>query len=247
MLRCVSLIIGVMVASPLPSIGQATTDRQIVDRHDVRAVQRMWLGAYVRGDSVIVRLLSSPTIRVFHSSGNVLDHGGMLKAISAHAADSFFIADQQIVTHGDVSVASARITEYEDGAGTSFRAVDTFMKMRGQWTLITSHWTRLPKIRQVASIKGDELESYVGTYLPAPGVRFSVVREGSQLRILPPHVTDGWGPFVAVSESTFYWRASFGDVAAHFVRDQTGRVVGLDVLIDGEDIIMTREGTTRAF
>lgn len=118
---------------------------------------------------------------------------------------------------------------------TYFRSTDTWTKQNdGQWRRVATQITVIPNERKPAKIGPKTLTAYVGQYEIAPGVIYTITREGDQL--VGQRTGRAKEELLPLCGDIFYkkgvWRGE-----KVFERDSTGKVVKMLDRRDNNDLV----------
>src|SRR5205823_2981333 len=98
---------------------------------------------------------------------------------------TFELQDVQVHVYGDTAVMSSRgIYRAEANAQkitNSFRTTDVWLRRDGRWQLIASHGSQILPERVAVKVDPKIYDAYVGEYETAPGLVFTVTRQGDKL------------------------------------------------------------------
>jgi ketosteroid isomerase-like protein len=95
------------------------------------------------------------------------------------------IQDVQVHVYGDTAVMSSRDVYRAEANGqkltNSFRTTDVWLRRDGRWQLIASHDSQIPPERVAVKVDPKIYDAYAGEYEIAPGLVFTVTRDGDKL------------------------------------------------------------------
>ena len=148
------------------------------------------------------------------------------------------IQDVQVHVYGDTAVMSSREIYRAEANGqkiiNSSRTTDVWLRRDGRWQLVASHGSQIPAERVAVNVDTKIYDAYVGDYETAPGLVFTVTRQGDRLmgqstgekklhELLPQN------------ETTFFMK---GDPDLNiFVKDERGQVTHMVFRsMDGQEI-----------
>jgi hypothetical protein len=150
------------------------------------------------------------------------------------------MANPKVRSYGTTAVITYDALEEETIHGqmlkTRYHTTDTYLFRYGHWRMIASQGLAVPKDPPLAQVDPKVYDAYVGTYELAPGVNYTVTREGAKLfgqrsgrlrqELLPE------------AEDRFFLSGVRG--VKIFVRDPEGRAVRLLDRRDGNDLVWKR-------
>jgi Domain of unknown function (DUF4440)/Domain of unknown function (DUF3471) len=152
------------------------------------------------------------------------------------------MANPKVRSYGTTAVITYDALETETIYGqelkTRYHTTDTYLFGFGHWRMIASQGTAIPKDPPLAKVDPRIYDAYAGTYELAPGVTYTVTREGEKLfgqRSDRPRQE-----LLPEAEDRFFI-SGFRGVKV-FVRDKTGRAVRMLDRRDGNDLVWKRAG-----
>ncbi len=135
------------------------------------------------------------------------------------------LEDIQVHVYGDTAVVSTRGVMHLEANGqkitNSYRITDIWMRRNAGWQLIAEHYSNIPAERVPAKVDPKIYDAYVGEYEIAPGVVFTITREGDKLMAQQTGVKTKM-ELLPENETTFFMKGLTGQNI--FVRDAKGQV-----------------------
>jgi hypothetical protein len=144
-----------------------------------------------------------------------------------------FYGDTAIVTGRLVTKAKVGVQEI---AGFTSRFTDTWVRRQGRWQVVARHYSRVPVEHKAATVETKQYEQYVGEYELAPGMAFSVLREGGKLL----GQTAGQSKLELHPESEIVFFTNDPPALFIFVRNEGGLISGMLSVQDGRVTFLKR-------
>jgi DMSO/TMAO reductase YedYZ molybdopterin-dependent catalytic subunit len=151
------------------------------------------------------------------------------------------MANPKVRSYGTTAVITYDALEEEMIYGqilkTRYHTTDTYLFRFGHWRMIASQGMAVPKDPPLARVDPKVYDAYAGTYELAPGVIYTVTREGAKLfgqRSGTPRQE-----LLPEAEDRFFLHGVRG--VKIFVRDQGGRAIRLLDRRDGNDLVWKRQ------
>jgi Domain of unknown function (DUF4440)/Domain of unknown function (DUF3471)/Oxidoreductase molybdopterin binding domain len=150
------------------------------------------------------------------------------------------MANPKVRSYGMTAVITYDALETETIYGqelkTRYHTTDTYLFRFGHWRMIASQGMAVPKDPPLARVDPKVYDAYAGAYELAPGVTYTVTREGGKLfgqRSGAPRQE-----LLPEAEDRFFLHGVRG--VKIFVRDPNGRAVRLLDRRDGNDLVWKR-------
>ena len=219
-MRILMAAFSVFLMTPF-ALGQAGGD----PNKDVRVkeeLRKLWLANQEAGskkDRAALERVYADEFLFIHSTGgreNKTEHINAILSISSYSPAPVPEFDQLHV-YGDVAVLRASLRGL---LGTTIYA-----KKGGQWQIVQIQSTRLPPERKAINVDPKILDSYVGKYEFATGVRTTITREGGTLTAQSP----GRPKFVLLPASETQFFGEGNEPEWTFYKDEKGQVTHLIV------------------
>jgi ketosteroid isomerase-like protein len=239
---------------PKPPVASSASEQELLK------TEREWLDAYVKRDAAALARIEAEDFMIVYADGRVLTRANeidnMKRPIPEGPAPALSTEGTKVRIYGDTAVLTGVFVQkgtYAAGPkkgepyNTRERYTDVYVKHNGQWMVVSSQLTSLeppPASSDVAGLKLDQrvLDTYVGEY-ELPMFVLTITREADRLYGQPPG--DSKRELLAQSETDF----SVGDddhgtpgnegtrndqARITFVKDQTGKVSGMRVEVNGK-------------
>ena len=165
----------------------AGESRKISEQELVRRTQELF-DAVAGGDRTPWQKYYADDAIYSDEKGRVMDKTALVKDISPLPkgySGTIHVQNVKSSIVGDVAILSYDADESETVFGQQlharYRQTDTWLFRGGQWRIIASQAHRYYEDPAVGEIDPKLLDSYVGTYELAPGIRAVVSREGDKL------------------------------------------------------------------
>jgi len=150
------------------------------------------------------------------------------------------MANPKVLSYGTTAVitydALGEETVYGQVLKTHYHNTDTYLFRYGHWQMIASQGMAVPQDPPLAEVDPKVYDAYAGTYELAPGITYTVTREGAKLfgqRSGAPR-----RELLPEAEDRFFLSGVRG--AKIFVRDKEGRAVQLLDRRDGNNLVWKR-------
>jgi hypothetical protein len=165
-----------------------------------------------------------------------------IQPFPAGSSGTLTMADPKVRSYGLTAVitydALETVTVYGQELKTRYHTTDTYLFNFGHWRMIASQGMAVHKDPPVAQVDPKVYDAWAGTYALAPGVTYTVTREGAKL------FGQGSGSprqeLLPEAEDRFFLRGVRG--VKIFVKDKDGRAVRLLDRRDGNDLVWKRAG-----
>jgi len=148
--------------------------------------------------------------------------------------------DIHFQSYGNVTTLAYLADEYETIFGqtinTQYRTTNTYLRINGEWKIISSEVLAIPKHPIPIELDSSILDSCVGEYQLAEGVTYTITRDGNKL--MGQRTGRKKVELSAENGSTFYFVGSRGTKV--FVKDKSGAVTTMLDRRDGNDIVWKR-------
>lgn len=211
---------------------------------EIRHIAQELLDAVAPGDKAVWERHLTENCLFTDEEGNTLTKRQLLdqlRPLPAGYRGTIRIAEARVRAHGDVAVIQHRDLErlelYGQVLNTEFRATDTYLRRDGRWQLIASQVMVVPSERRATSVKSNIYDSYVGQYELAPGVVYTVRREGD--RLIGQRTGREPEELLPYGENIFFRRGTWRGEKI-FVRDANGRVAQMLDRRDNNDLVWRR-------
>jgi ketosteroid isomerase-like protein len=158
------------------------------DEQELRELENDWLSVYISGDRATYdRVVADDFTGTDESAvqrGKEQDRA-LLPAAPVPGAIALN-EDMQVRLYGETAMITGRIlTKAKVGdqeiPGFATRFTDTWLKRQGRWQVVARHYSRVPIERKATKPDAKIYDAYVGEYELAPGLAFSVFKEGESL------------------------------------------------------------------
>jgi len=133
-----------LAQSPAKKEGHPTKDEA-----EVTALERQWCDAYKRRDSqTLTRILLDDFIYI-DDEGQVYNKAQYMELVLQQNVTSYTLEEVSVHVYGSAAIMFVRnawkyTVNGNDGSG-DFRSTDVFAKHNGQWRVVSSQDTRIPK------------------------------------------------------------------------------------------------------
>ncbi|MGH9934860.1 MAG: DUF4440 domain-containing protein [Blastocatellia bacterium] len=206
------------------------------DEQELRKLENDWLSVYISGDKATYdRVVADDFTGTDESAikrGKEQD-----RALLPAAPVSGGVAlneDVQVRLYGETAVITGRIvTKLKVGdqefPGFATRFTDTWLKRQGRWQVIARHYSRVPIERKAIKPDAKIYDAYVGEYELAPGLAFSVFKEGESLF----GQATGQSKMELHSESEIVFFLKEPPALFLFIRNEKGQVAQMLTIQDG--------------
>jgi len=206
-----------------------------------RATQEL-LDAVAHGDVAVWQRYLAEGCIYTDEEGNVKTKQDLLKELKPLPKGylgSIKMGEPKVVAQENVIVLSHRDREelelYGQKLVTYFHSTDTWAKSQdGQWRLIAVQVMAIPNERKPIAVSRKKLDEYVGQYLLAPDVIYTITREGDKL--FGQRTGRAKEELLPLCADTFYrkgvWRGE-----KVFERDDEGRVIRMLDRRENNDLV----------
>ena len=212
---------------------------------DLERITQELLDAVTRGDRDPWLLYLADDCLLTTEDGRTLTKRELVDQIHplpAGSAGTLKMANPKVRSYGTTAVITYDALETETIYGqelkTLYHTTDTYLFAFGHWRMIASQGTVVPKDPPLAKVDPKVYDAYAGTYELAPGVTYTVTREGAKLfgqRSGAPR-----RELLPEAEDRFFLSGDRG--VKIFVRERDGRAVRLLDRRDGNDLVWKRAG-----
>jgi ketosteroid isomerase-like protein len=206
------------------------------DEQELRELENDWLSVYISGDRATYdRVVADDFTGTDESAvqrGKEQDRA-LLPAAPVPGAIALN-EDMQVRLYGETAMITGRIlTKAKVGdqeiPGFATRFTDTWLKRQGRWQVVARHYSRVPIERKATKPDAKIYDAYVGEYELAPGLAFSVFKEGESLFV---QVT-GQPKMELHPESEIVFFLKERSALFLFIRNDKGQVAQMLTIQDG--------------
>jgi len=206
------------------------------DEHELRKLENDWLSVYISGDKATYdRVVANDFTGTDESA--VKRSKEQDRALLPAAPTPGGIAlneDVQVRLYGETAVVTGRIvTKAKVGdqeiTGGATRFTDTWLKRQGRWQVVARHYSRVPIERKAIKPDAKIYDAYAGEYELAPGLAFSVFKEGEGLFFQ----ATGQPKMELHSESEVVFFLKEPPALFLFIRNEKGQVAQMLTIQDG--------------
>lgn len=203
----------------------------------LRRLEDEWLSCYVSGDKSKYNRLVAEDFVGTDESGVVRSKANDAALLPAAPVPGAIAANENVSVklYGNFAIVRGLIVTKAvlDGREvTNFRTrfTDTWIKRKKNWSVIARHYSRVPIERVAIEVDRAVLEDYKGRYEIASGVEVAVSTQGRKLVAQFP----GPSTLELLPESEFAFFSREIPALYIFVRDGSGRIIGMLIIQDGK-------------
>ena len=211
----------------------------------LKAISQELMDAVAPGKKAVWERYLSEDCLYVDENGGVSTKSELLKdfgPLPAGYVGRIEVTDPQVRTAGDTAVITHRDMEYLELYGqkmlTQFQTTSTFVRKNGQWQMIFSHVSVLPSELTPVSVDPNIYDRYTGEYELAPGVVYTVKREGDKLT--GQRTGREKEELFPANETTFFRKGNPRGIKI-FATDSKGNVIQLIDRRDNNDLIWKRK------
>jgi uncharacterized protein DUF4440/uncharacterized protein DUF3471/molybdopterin-dependent oxidoreductase-like protein protein len=210
---------------------------------DLEKITQELLDAVTRGDKDPWLLYLADECILTTEDGQTLTKKELVDQIHplpAGYSGTLKMADPKVRSYGMTAVISYDALETETIYGqelkTRYHTTDTYLFRFGHWRMIASQGMAVHQDPPLAQVDPKVYDAYAGTYELAPGVTYTVTREGAKL--FGQRAGGARQELLPEAEDRFFLHGARG--VKIFVRDPNGRAVRLLDRRDGNDLVWKR-------
>jgi len=179
-------IAAIFLATFSIAAAQTPADKKV--EAELLTIQREMIDTSLRGDKSAFERYTADTYIETDFNGAVTTRARILDNFLTPPASmkpTFELQDVQVHVYGDTAVMSSRGIYRAEANGqkitNSFRTTDVWLRRDGRWQLIASHGSQILPERVAVKVDPKIYDAYVGEYETAPGLVFTVTRQGDKL------------------------------------------------------------------
>ncbi|MGH9769176.1 MAG: alpha/beta fold hydrolase, partial [Blastocatellia bacterium] len=207
------------------------------DEMQLRKLENDWLCAYISGDKATYDRVVADDFTGTDESAikRTKEQDRALLPAAPVPGGIALNEDVQVRLYGETAVVTGRIvTKVKVGdqeiPGFTTRFTDTWLKRQGRWQVVARHYGRVPIERKAIKLDAKIYDAYVGEYELAPGIAFSVFKEGESLFV---QVT-GQPKMGLHPESEIVFFLKERSALFRFIRNEKGQVAQMFTIQDGK-------------
>lgn len=221
------------------------TEKTDAAAETLKAISQELMDAVAPGKKEVWERYLSEDCLYVDETGSVSTKSELLKdfgPLPAGYIGRIEVTDPQVRTAGDTAVITHRDVEYLELYGqkmlTQFQTTSTFVRRNGQWQVIFSHVSVLPSELTPVSVDPHIYDRYTGEYELAPGVVYTVKREGDKLT---GQRTGREKEELFPTTETMFFRKGNPRGVKIFATDSKGNVIQMIDRRDNNDLIWKRK------
>jgi len=212
---------------PMAALAQSPGDRPEASA-EIITFERARLTAFAKADKAAFEQMVADDATVVHSSGGTSTKAQLMEVMRPSTPEqplpALSIEEPKVRFYGETAVMTGNMIETaKDGRRELvLRFTNTYAKRDARWKMVASQLTTLSRERAIAKIDAALYSTYAGEYQNSAGRIRTISAEGGKLMTA---VGSEKVELFPQSDTQFFLKEA--DVLLLFVKDTTGRVIGL--------------------